>query len=84
MRPALPNRLVRRVFELKSMVISREYTQDPPVPVSDSCHYAWEYVICSPSESLYQFALKEEVLKEFESVVGKKQTVFLCAMSSVP
>ena len=40
---------------LKSMVINGEYTQDPPVPVSDSCHYAWEYVICSPSESLYQF-----------------------------
>ena len=77
LRPALPNRLVRRVFELKSMVINGEYTQDPPVPVSDSCHYAWEYVICSPSESLYQFALKEEVLKEFESVVEKSRRYFV-------
>ena len=64
------------------MVINGEYTQDPPVPVSDSCHYAWEYVICSPSESLYKFCLKEEVLKEFESVVEKADGI-LCAMSSV-
>ena len=77
LRPALPNRLVRRIFELKSMVINGEYTQDPPVPVSDSCHYAWEYVICSPSESLYKFCLKEEVLKEFESVVEKSRRYFV-------
>ena len=77
LRPALPNQLVRRIFELKSMVINGEYTQDPPVPVSESCQYAWEYVICSPAESLYKFVLKEEVLKEFESVVEKSRRYFV-------
>lgn len=77
LKPALPNRLVRRVFELKLMVINGEYTQEPPSPVSDSCNYAWEYVVLSPAESLYKFALKEEVLKEFETVVEKSRRYFL-------
>lgn len=52
-KPALPNRLVRRVFELKAMVIEGEYTEKPPMAVSESCTYAWEYVVYSPSQSLY-------------------------------
>lgn len=74
---AIPNRLVRRVFELKVMVINGEYTQTPPGPSSDSCHYAWEYVICSPPESLYKFALKEEVLKEFEKAVENSRRRYI-------
>ena len=68
-RPAIPNRLARRIFELRAMVINGEYTQLPPVPASDSCNYAWEYVVCSPVEELYKFLLKEDVLKEFERAV---------------
>lgn len=67
--PSLPNRLVRRIFELKAMVINGEYREEPSVRASDSCRYAWEYVVCSPAESLYQFALKPEVLREFEREV---------------
>lgn len=66
---AIPNKLVRRIFELKTMVINGEYTELPPVAVSDSCQYGWEYVVYSPVESLYQFVLKEEVLREFEGAV---------------
>ncbi|MCC8025332.1 MAG: DNA repair protein RecO [Clostridium sp.] len=66
---AIPNKLVRRIFELKTMVINGEYTELPPMAVSDSCQYGWEYVVCSPVESLYKFILKEEVLKEFERAV---------------
>ena len=69
LRPAIPNRLVRRVFELKSMVINGEYTQEPPFDVSDSCLYTWQYVIASPAQSLYKFVLKEDVLREFERAV---------------
>ena len=42
LKPAIPNRLVRRIFELKMMVINGEYTQEPPSTVSTSCNYAWE------------------------------------------
>ena len=76
-KPALPNRLVRRVFELKSMVMNGEYTELPPLPSSDSCSYAWEYVVCSPVEVLYKFTLKDEVLREFETAVEKSRRYFV-------
>lgn len=67
--PSIPNLLVRRIFELKSMVIYGEYTEHPFRLVSDSANYAWEYVLFSPVESLYQFTLKPEVLQEFSQCV---------------
>ncbi len=69
LRPAVPNRLVRRVFELRAMVINGEYTEKPPRPVSDSAAYAWEYVIGSPIEKLYTFALTPPVMEEFSQCV---------------
>lgn len=72
-KPSIPNRLVRRIFELKMLVIDGEYTESPPGTVSESCTYAWEYVVCSPSQSLYHFTLKEEVLAEFERVVEQSR-----------
>ncbi len=69
LKPALPNPLIRRVFELKAMVLNGEYTSSPPYPVSDSANYAWEYVAASPVEALYRFTLKEEVLEEFSRCV---------------
>ena len=68
-KPAIPNRLVRRIFELKAMVINGEYTEKPPFAVSDSAAYAWEYVVGSPASQLYRFTLTEPVLKEFERCV---------------
>lgn len=77
LKPALKNELVQRIFELKSMVINGEYTESPPLPVSDSANYAWEYVIASPVEHLYTFVLTDQVLKEFGRCVeiNKKRYV---------
>lgn len=77
-KEAIPNRLVRRIFELKMMVINGEYTEEPPFPVSGSCTYAWEYVICSPSQSLYNFTLKPEVLREFDRAVDRSFRQMVC------
>lgn len=65
----IPNPLVRRVFELKAMVLNGEYTQEPPVKVSDSAAYTWEYVVLAPLEKLYTFAVTEEVFEEFQRCV---------------
>lgn len=77
LKPVLKNELVQRVFELKAMVISGEYTQNPPRPVSDSANYAWEYVIASPVEHLYTFTLTDPVLKEFGRCVDLNKKRFI-------
>ena len=61
LKPAIPNRLVRR----------------PTIQVSTSCNYAWEYVILSSVEELYRFALKPEVLVEFERAVEVQRRSYL-------
>lgn len=65
LKPAISNRLVRRIFELKAMVINGEYTEHPPREVCDSAGYAWEFVIASPVEKLYTFTVSDQVLAEF-------------------
>lgn len=77
LKPAIPNRLVRRIFELRTMVINGEYTEQPPIQVSTSCCYAWEYVVLSTVEELYKFALKPEVLAEFERAVEIQRRSYL-------
>ena len=77
LKPAIPNRLVRRIFELNTMVINGEYTETPPSPVSESCNYAWEYVVCSPVETLYKFVLKEDVMREFDGAVDKSRRYYV-------
>lgn len=77
LKPAIRNELVRRIYELKAMVINGEYTESPPREVGDSANYAWEYVVLSPIEHLYTFTLTDEVLEEFGRCVeiNKKRYV---------
>lgn len=76
-RPALPKELVRRVFELKSLVLYGEYQQFFKETAGDSANYAWEYVVYSPVERLYQFTLTKEVLAEFARMVEKNMKTFV-------
>lgn len=76
-KPSLPNSLVRLVYELRVMVANGEYTERPPVAVSDSAVYAWEYIVASPLEKLYTFVLKAEVQKELGQAVRVNQKRFL-------
>ena len=77
LKPAIPNVLVRRIYELKSMVINGEDTEWPPRKVSDSAVYAWTYVTVTPVESLYRFTLTEDVLKEFSGCVEENMRRYI-------
>ena len=76
-KPAIPNLLVRRIFELKAMVINGEYTEYPTRKVCDSAAYTWQYVITSPIERLYQFTVTDQVLSEFSVCVEDNQNRYI-------
>lgn len=69
LKPSVENRLVRRIFELRAMVINGEYRETPERPLSDSARYAWEFVVLTPVERLYTFALTKPVFQEFAGCV---------------
>lgn len=77
LKPSVPDELVWRVYELKAMVINGEYTEKPPREVSDSANYAWEFVVLSPVEHLYTFALTEAVFEEFGRCVEINKKRFI-------
>ncbi len=77
LKPALPDSLVKLVFELRAMVANGEYTEKPPRPVSDSATYAWEYIIASPIGSLYTFTLTEKVQQELKTCVEINKNKFI-------
>ena len=64
-KPNIDNRLVRAVFEIKTIVVNGEY---PGVPVEmnllPSTLHALNHIVGSDIEHLYTFAVSEEVLKE--------------------
>lgn len=77
LKPALPNSLVRIVFELRIMAAGGEYTEHAPRKVSDSAEYAWEYILAAPIEALYTFVLKKEVQQELQACVNLNKRRFV-------
>lgn len=65
-RPSIPMRLTRRIFELRMMVINGEYESLPEELAGETARYTWHYIVNSPLEKLYTFAIKEETLEEIE------------------
>lgn len=63
-KPALPHKLVRRIYELKLMVIEGEYDEKPRDGVSETTAYTWEYIRTSPVEKLFNFVVNEETQEE--------------------
>ena len=77
LKESISNRLVKAVFELKLMQLNGEYMESPRGAVSDSTRYAWEFVLFTPLERLYTFALKDGILQEFERCVEDNKRRFV-------
>ena len=66
---SLPNRLVKCIFELRSLSIEGEYPGIPEkMNLSTSAKYAMEYIASSPLAKLYTFNVSDEVLTELRLV----------------
>ncbi len=69
--PALPNELVKCVFEIKAIAVNGEF---PGVPterkLQESTCYALQYIVTSPVEKLYTFTVTDSVLEELKSVAS--------------
>ena len=64
-KPAIDNRLIRAVYEIKTVQVNGEY---PGLPVDRSflpaTQKAVDHIVNSPIEHLYTFAVSDEVLNE--------------------
>ncbi len=65
MLPAIPNELIKTVFEIKALVVNGEF---PGIPkehhMSESTVYTIDYIVNAPIEKLYTFKVSEEVLSQ--------------------
>ena len=74
----LNNQLVRVIFELKTMVINGEYPQAAEIKnISPSALYTLQYIISSPLEKLYTFAVTPEVLSEIKAIMKKYRELYI-------
>lgn len=74
--PSLDNRLVRCVFEIKTVAVNGEF---PGLPggLPKAVSYAVEYIVQCPVEKLYTFTVTEEVLLELEKLSAFYRTRFM-------
>lgn len=72
----IPNKLVRRIFELRAMVIGGEY--EPFLEkASDACNYTWDFIIHTPIEKLFKFTLKDTLFDELASNIDRNISKFI-------
>ncbi len=67
--PSLNDRLVRYIYELKSIAVNGEYPGAPDnMTLSGSALYTLDFIANSPIESLYSFKVTDSVLDELGNV----------------
>ena len=67
-KKSIPNRLVRRIFELKIMALNSDYNPSPKMK-DKTAIYTWEYIICTRPEKLFTFVITEQALSEIEKTL---------------
>lgn len=64
------NLLVRRIYEMKAMVINGEYpVMTEEEPYQESTVYTLQYITITPVEKLFSFSVTENVLKETGAII---------------
>lgn len=64
-KPTLDNRLVRVIYEIKSIVVNGEFPGIPAdIKLSESASYSVDFIVRTPVEKLYTFAVSDSVLEE--------------------
>lgn len=61
---SLDKRMVRAIYEIKSIVVNGEFPGIPNRSYHESTEYAMNYIVNSSIEKLYTFTLTEDCLKE--------------------
>ena len=77
LRPAIPNPLIRSVFDLKLMELNGEYRERPERDLTEAALYTWEHVLATPPEKLYNFTVSAQVLGEFAGCVEENRRRFV-------
>lgn len=68
-KPNIDNRLVKVVFEMKSMIVNGEFPGIPNnINLLPGTVYAIDFIIKTPIEKLYTFALADDVLNEMRKI----------------
>ena len=83
--PALPNALVRCVFECKAIAVNGEFPGPPEdETLEESTVYALRYIAESPVEKLYTFTVTDQVLAQLERVAAGYMKLFVgCRFKSL-
>ena len=71
-KPSLDNKLIKVIYEMKSMVVNGEFPGVPTdMTLSDSAAYTVNFIVNTPLEKLYTFAVSEEVQKELSKLSAR-------------
>lgn len=74
---SLDRRLIRAVFEIKLIVTNGEFPGMPEGNFLESTRYAVGFIEQTPTERLYTFTVKDEVLRQLIAIAGKYRKEFL-------
>lgn len=67
------NKLVKAIFEIKTMVLQGEWKQELEGSFSETALYTVDFIMKQKPEKLFSFGLKENVLKELISIAEKRK-----------
>lgn len=68
---AFDRRLVRRIYEWKTLVVNGEYPDPAELELGNTAQYTLQFITETPVEKLYTFTVSDAVLSEIEDAVGR-------------